>query len=136
MYRLTFDDLRRLVSWRRPYRMRFNHVVARIMQKDRIRRYQSLKEVQFDLEPIRIDLQWTGRRAAPEARELFDKQHYDAYTETRTRDPCLGLPTGRGRKLWRSASQRRRLQPGESSTVFAPPGWKARLKDLVVPEFC
>src|SRR5215471_5141524 len=57
MYKLTFGEPPPIREFAPDVPDALQEVISRIIQKDRARRYQSLQEVQFDTEPIRIELQ-------------------------------------------------------------------------------
>ncbi len=78
MYKLTFEDPRPLREFAPDVPEALQQVVSKIIQRDRELRYQSLKEVQFDTEPIRLDLR--RERAAAllaQAQQLFEKKQLD-----------------------------------------------------------
>ncbi len=93
MYKLTFEDPRPLKEYAPEIPDALQQVISRIIQRDREIRYQSLREVQFDTEPIRIDLR--RERAASlmaQAQELSEKTQLDpALTVVQE---CLDLEPG------------------------------------------
>jgi eukaryotic-like serine/threonine-protein kinase len=115
MYKLTFEDPRPLKEYAPEIPDALQQVISRIIQRDRELRYQSLKEVQFDTEPIRIDLR--RERAASlmaQAQELSEKKQLDpALTVVQE---CLDLePGNRAARALREQLlkqiRRRSLQP-------------------------
>jgi predicted Zn-dependent protease len=115
MYKLATNDpppIRELAPAVPPL---LEQVITRLLQKNPGRRYQSLREVQFDTEPVRIELQ-NGQAAEllAEAQGHFQGQRFEA--AQKALDEALALePTNRAaRALWEQL-QRRRLQGEENA---------------------
>jgi serine/threonine-protein kinase len=111
MYKLTTSDPRPIREVSPSLPAALEPIVARLLQKNPAARYQSLKEVQFDTEPVRIDLQ-KGRATEllGEAQGHFQSQRFDA--AQKALDEALALePANRSaRALWEQLQ--RQLQLG------------------------
>src|ERR1019366_6875456 len=78
MYKISFEEPPPIRDFVPDCPPALEAVINRILHKDRELWYQSLKEVQFDIEPIRLELQ--RQRASSlvtQAQELFDKKQLD-----------------------------------------------------------
>lgn len=78
MYKLMFEEARPIQGLAPECPEALAQVVMRLLSKNRELRYHSLKDVQFDTEPVRIEVQ--QERAAKllvEAQELFDRKELD-----------------------------------------------------------
>src|SRR5215469_13159363 len=79
MYKLTTGDPPSIRGLTPAVPPALEQVIARLLQKNSARRYQSLKEVQFDTEPVRIDLQRSrALELLGEAQEHFDNRSFEA----------------------------------------------------------
>ena len=78
MYKISFEDPPPIRDFVPDCPPALEAVIARILHKDRELRYQSLKDVQFDIEPIRLELQrQRATTLVTQAQELFDKKQLD-----------------------------------------------------------
>src|SRR5262249_39230758 len=98
-------------------------VISRMLQRDKLRRYGTMKELQFDVEPVRLDLQ-KGRASElqAQARDLLDQEQFEpaqnALHEALTMDPA----NREARALWEQLQQQlqqRTLQPKIEATLSA-----------------
>ena len=78
MYRLTFEDPRPLKEFAPDVPEALQQIVSKIVQRDRELRYQSLKEVLFDIQPLVLDQR--RERASTllaQAQELIEKKQLE-----------------------------------------------------------
>jgi eukaryotic-like serine/threonine-protein kinase len=123
MYKISFEEPPPIRNFVPGFPEALQTVITRILHKDRELRYQSLKDVQFDVEPIRLDLQ--RQRAAvllTQAQELFEKKQLDP-AQTVIME-ALGLdPSNTRARLLRENLQKqlqqRTLQPRIESLLNA-----------------
>src|SRR5215471_6174439 len=121
MYKLTFEEPAPIRGRAPDVPEALQDVISRILQKDRTRRYQNLKEVQFDTEPIRIELR-SGQTAGllRQARELLDRNEFEG--AQKVVHQALGLdPSNRAARTLREELQQklqqRTLRPRVESSL-------------------
>src|SRR5215472_10298800 len=115
MYRLSFDDPAPIREFVAGAPDELQRVISKAIHKDREQRYQSLREIRLDLEPIRLELQ-KGRASEllVQARGLFDEKRLEA--AQKVVQDALGLEPANtaARLLWETLQhriQQRTLQP-------------------------
>jgi serine/threonine-protein kinase len=121
MYKLTMDEAPPIRELTPGIPIALEHVITRLLEKNPTRRYQSLTEVQFDTEPVRIDLR-RGRslELLKEAQEHFDNQRFEP--AQKVLHEVLALePSNRAARALREQLQRhlqhRTLQPRIESSL-------------------
>ena len=123
MYKLSFEEpapIRDFVP-RAPDALQ--QVISRMIQKTRDLRYRNLKDLQFDTEPIRIDLQ-RGRASELllQAQELFDKESLEPAQKVLQEALALEPSNRAARTLWESVQdqiQQRTLRPRIEASLSA-----------------
>ena len=115
MYKLRFEEPPPIKDFIPEFPDALQQVITKLVQNDRELRYQSLKDVQFDMEPIRIELQ--SHRAGElllQAQELFAKKELEP-SQALVHEVLLLEPSNRvGRALWANIQKQinqRTLQP-------------------------
>src|SRR5664279_1820915 len=126
MYKISFEDPPPIRDFVPDCPPALEAVINRILHKDRELRYQSLKDVQFDIEPIRLELQ--RQRASSlvtQAQELFDKKQLDpaqtVVLEALDLDPANTTARSLKETLQKQLQQRT-LQPRIESMLNAGEG--------------
>ena len=84
MYKISFEDPPPLLTLAPEVPEALERVITRILHKDRELRYQSLKEVLFDTEPILIELRQPRRRLLIQAQQLDEQGQLEP-----AQTPCL-----------------------------------------------
>jgi len=121
MYKLTFEEPPPLREFAPDVPDALQEVMSRIIHKDRAKRYQSLQEVQFDTEPIRIDLQHAhvGSLLA-QARGLMEQRDFEP-AQNVVREALALDPSNRTARLLREELrqllQRSAVQPRMESAM-------------------
>jgi predicted Ser/Thr protein kinase len=115
MYRLSFDDPAPIQEFVAGAPDELQRVISKSIHKDREQRYQSLREIRLDLEPIRLELQ-KGRASELllQARGLFDEKRLDAAQKVVQDALVLEPANTAARLLWETLQhriQQRTLQP-------------------------
>ncbi len=78
MYKLSFEDPRPIHDLVPALPPGLGHAISRMIQKDRDRRYRTVKDLQFDIEPVRFELQ-KGRASEllQQAQSLFEQKQLE-----------------------------------------------------------
>lgn len=123
MYKLTFDTAAPVREFAPDVPEALEAVVARLIHRDRDARYQTLKDVQFDIEPIRIDLQREVAAALLiQAQDLFKKEQLEPAQKV-LREALELDPTNRTARALRDDLrkhlQQRTLQPRIEASLSA-----------------
>jgi serine/threonine-protein kinase len=106
MYKLTFEEPPPIKDFVADVPDALQEVISKILHKDRSHRYQSLRDVQFDTEPIRMELQ-RGHVAGllGQAEELIGQKQLEA--AQRIVHEALGLePSNRTARILREELQK------------------------------
>jgi len=115
MYKLTFEEPAPMAQLAPDVPDSLQQVILRMVRKDRERRYQTLREIRFDIEPIRIELQ--KARASElllQARGLFDEQGFEQAQKVLQEALLLDAANSTARALWEKVQQslqQRNLRP-------------------------
>jgi serine/threonine protein kinase len=115
MYKLAAQDPPPIRESVPDFPVALQQIISKAIQKERDLRYHSLKELQFDLEPIRIELQ--RERASPlllRAQELFQEKQLDEAKKLVQQVLSLDPSNSAARALredLQKVLQRRTLQP-------------------------
>ena len=123
MYKISFEDPPPIGDFVSDCPPGLQAIIGRILHKDRELRYQSLKEVQYDVEPIRLDLQRQRAGAlVAQAQELYEKKQLDpahsVVLEALGLDPSNTVARSLKENLHKQLQQRT-LQPRIESTLSA-----------------
>jgi serine/threonine-protein kinase len=123
MYRLTFDEPAPIRKFAPSSPESLQEAISKMVHKDRSGRYRNLKDLQFDTEPIRIDLQ---RRRASElllqAQELFGRDQFEPAQKLLQEVLVLEPSNREARGLWESLQhevQQRSLRPRIEASLSA-----------------
>ncbi len=115
MFRLSFDDPALIHAFVAGAPDELQRMIFKSIHKDREQRYQSLREIRLDLEPIRLELQKTrASELLLQARGLFDEKRLEAAQKV-LQDALVMEPANTAaRLLWETLQhriQQRTLQP-------------------------
>jgi hypothetical protein len=123
MYRLTFEDPKPIRELVPDAPEALEQVIARMIQKDRSRRYGSMRELQFDAEPVRIDLQKArASELQVQARSLFEQGQLEECQRVLHEALVLDPGNREARGLWERVQQQlqqRTLQPRIEAALSA-----------------
>jgi len=123
MYKLSFEEPAPIRDFVPGAPDALQQVISRMIQKARELRYRNLKDLQFDTEPIRIDLQ-RGRASELllQAQELCDKESLEPAQKVLQEALALEPSNRAARTLWERVQdqiQLRTLRPRIEASVSA-----------------
>jgi serine/threonine-protein kinase len=117
MYKLSASDPQPIREVAPGIPAALERVINRLLQKSPKRRYENLKEVQFDTEPVRMDLQKArAQELLGEAQEHFNHRRFEAAQKPLHEALALEPGDRAARALWEQLQQQT-MQPRADSYV-------------------